>query len=180
VLIAAAGLLLFTLTAAAQISEVNPSTTVMLGSASVISTYAGNGGQASSGDGELATSAQLQPWSLATDNTGDLYIADLTNNKVRKVNPYGIITTVAGNGAKGYNGDNILATNAEIEPIALAVDASGNIYIADQTYRIRKVSASNGMITTIAGTGTQGYNGDNIPATSAELGGLGAVPLEPL
>jgi hypothetical protein len=76
---------------------------------------------------------------------------------------------VAGNGTAGYNGDNIAATSAEIDPAAVAVDSEGNLYIGDyRNQRIRKVNTS-GTITTVAGNGTAGYNGDNVAATSAEL-----------
>jgi sugar lactone lactonase YvrE len=104
------------------------------------------------------------------DGAGNLYIADTGNNRIRKVIPGGTITTVAGNGTAGYNGDNIAATSAQINtPTGVAVDGAGNVYVADlNNQRIRKVTPS-GTITTVAGNGTGGYNGDNIAATSAEL-----------
>jgi hypothetical protein len=135
----------------------------------IITTVAGNGTCGYNGDNISATSAELAyPFGVAVDSSGNLFIADSDNSRVRKVSG-GIITTVAGDGTVGYNGDNISATFAKLDlPWAVAVDSSGNLFIAD-TYnqRIRKVSG--GIITTVAGNGTPGYNGDNISATSAEL-----------
>ncbi|MBZ5630101.1 MAG: hypothetical protein LAO06_14675, partial [Acidobacteriia bacterium] len=136
-----------------------------------VTTVAGNGAYGYSGDNGPATSAALNnPWGVAVDSAGNLFIADTGNQRIRKVSTSGTITTVAGNGTQGYSGDNGPATSAELNyPIGVAVDSAGNLYIAD-TYndRIRKVDAS-GTITTVAGNGTQGYSGDNGPATSAEL-----------
>jgi sugar lactone lactonase YvrE len=142
----------------------------------IINTVAGGGsgcgGQTDSvGDGCPASSASLlNPTGTALDSAGNLYIADIDNQRVRKVDTSGNITTVAGTGTMGYNGDNIPATSAQLsDPEAVAVDGAGNLYIADRfNYRVRKVDAS-GNITTVAGTGTAGYNGDNIPATTAQL-----------
>ena len=133
----------------------------------VITTVAGNGTAGFSGDNGAATSAQLNfPEGVAVDSAGNLYIADRGNNRIRKVTN-GVITTVAGNGTFGFSGDNGPATSAElILPSALAVDSAGNLYIVDWV-RIRKVT--NDVITTIAGNGLQGFNGDNIPATSAQI-----------
>ena len=134
----------------------------------VISTVAGSGTAGYNGDNIAATQAELkQPVSVAVDSAGNLYIADL-NNRVRKVTK-GIITTIEGNGESGYNGDNIGAASAQLaSPTGVTVDSSGNVYIADSlNNRIRKVS--NGVITSVAGTGLGGYNGDNIAATQAEL-----------
>ena len=97
-----------------------------------------------------------------------LYIADQVNNRVRKVSG-GIITTVAGTGTAGYSGDGGQATSAQLNnPLGVAVDAQGSLYIADYAnHRVRKVSG--GIITTVAGTGTAGYSGDGGQATSAQL-----------
>jgi hypothetical protein len=132
-----------------------------------------------SGDGGPATSAEMyEPYGLAFDSAGDLYIADGVNNVIRKVSAgTGIITTVAGNGFDagtfngGYSGDNGPATAAEMYwPNAVAFDAAGNLYISDeQNNRIRMVSAATGIVTTVVGDGVQGYSGDGGPATSAEL-----------
>ena len=121
------------------------------------------------GDNGPPTSAQLSlPYGVAVDSAGNLYIADWGNNRVRKVSG-GVITTVAGNGTRGFSGDNGPPTNAQLaNPQGVAVDSAGNLYIADYgNNRIRKVS--NGVITTVAGNGTPGFSGDNGPATSAQL-----------
>ena len=164
-----------------------------------IITIAGSGGTGTtsggfSGDDDVATSALLkQPQGIALDSTGILscvhlcfkipscnfsvsftvgnfYIADTGNERIRKVTvTTGIITTIAGTGASGYGGDNDAATSATLSnPFTLAMDSSGNVYIAD-TYNncIRKVTISTGVITTIAGTGTSSYSGDNSAATAA-------------
>ncbi|MGO9094120.1 MAG: hypothetical protein ACLQGV_02765 [Bryobacteraceae bacterium] len=138
----------------------------------IITTAAGNGGNFS-GDGGPATSAQLwMPFGMAVDGSGNLYIPDLYNRRVRKVAAAtGIITTVAGNGSYGYSGDGGPATSAQLSAVySVAVDGAGNLYIGDNdNQRIRKVAAATGIITTVAGYGTQGYWGDQGPATSALL-----------
>jgi len=139
--------------------------------AGVISTVAGNGTSGSDGDGGPATSASFSNLTdLAVDASGNLYIADSGNRRIRKVTLAGIISTVAGNGTFGSRGDGGPATAASFSnPIGLAVDASGNLYIADSTQsRIRKVTPA-GIISTEAGNGTFGSGGDGGPATSASL-----------
>ena len=132
----------------------------------LITTVAGNGTLGFSGDSGPATSAQLaHPEGITVDSAGNLYIAERNNSRVRKVSD-GVITTVAGNGTFGFSGDNGPATSAQLdEPLSVAVDSAGNLYIADRRNRIRKVS--NGVITTVAGGGSS--LGDNGPATSAEF-----------
>jgi len=132
----------------------------------VITTVAGDGTFGFSGDNGPATSAQLNgPVCVAVDSAGNLYIADQPNQRIRKVSN-GLITTVVGGGAS--IGDNGPATNAQFAPSGIAVDIAGNLYIADwEQNRIRKVT--NGVIATVAGNGTQGFSGDNGPATSAQL-----------
>ena len=106
------------------------------------------------------------------DAAGDLFIADYGNNRIREVNlATGVITTVAGNGTAGYSGDNGPATAAELaNPAGVAVDAAGDLFIADTgNDRIREVNLATGVITTVAGNGTDGYSGDDGPATAAEL-----------
>jgi sugar lactone lactonase YvrE len=123
------------------------------------------------GDGGPATAALLSaPGSLALDHQGNLYILDRNNNRVRKVDPAGMITTFAGVGTYGFSGDGGPATAAEIsESNGMAVDAAGNVYIADtDNARIRKVDLK-GIITTIAGTGKPGFSGDGGPAAKAQL-----------
>jgi len=142
-----------------------------------ITTIAGNHTKGYSGDGGPANSAQMKsPFSIVCDASGNLYIADYFNHAVRKVNTAGIITTVAGTGTAGYNGDGINATSAQLNgPAGVAVDAAGNLYIADKfNERIRKVNVSTGVITTIAGNGLHGgwqgaAFGNGGPATAAAL-----------
>ncbi len=136
-----------------------------------IYTVAGNGTGSFCCDGGPAAAAELNnPFGVAIDVSGNLYIADYRNNRIRKVNTSGIITTIAGNGTAGYSGDGGQATAAELYfPASVATDASGNIYIADVgNERIRLVSTS-GIISTFAGIGTVGYSGDGGQATAAEL-----------
>lgn len=137
--------------------------------AGIITTIAGTGAAGSGGDGGQASAAQLNgPRDAAFDAAGNLYIADRVNHVVRKVAPNGIITTVAGTGVAGGGGDGLPATQAQLsEPLGVAVDAAGNLYIADATNRnVRKV-APNGIISTFAGTGASGTGGDGGPATQA-------------
>jgi hypothetical protein len=136
--------------------------------AGTISTVAGNGLAGFSGDGGAATAAQLNsPYGLATDDSGNVYVADEFNYRIRKINTLGIISTIAGNGIGGYSGDGGPATAAQFTPTGIASDGIGAIYIAANN-RIRKVSAS-GIITTVAGNGIAGFSGDGAPATAARL-----------
>ena len=139
----------------------------------IITTIAGTGLEEYNGDNILAISAGLNfSNGICLDELGNLYIADFSNHRVRLITKStGVITTVAGTGLPGYNGDNILATSAMINFIAdVALDIVGNLYIADSSnHRIRLVTRSTGIITTIAGEGISNYNGDNIQATSAYL-----------
>ncbi len=137
----------------------------------IISTVAGNGTSGFSGDGGGATSAQLySPTSVALDIQGNMYITDALNHRVRKVSGSGIITTIAGTGTAGFSGDGAAATSANInQPLSLAVDGIGNVFISDQfNHRIRKVDAS-GNISTVVGTGTGAFFGDGGPATAANI-----------
>ena len=140
--------------------------------AQTITTIAGNGTMAYSGDGGQAAAAAFnQPRGMALDSSGDIFVADTNNSVIRKIGPDGIITTVAGNGTAGYSGDGGPATAAMLnQPEGVALDpTSGNLIIADsQNRRVRKVDSS-GNITTIAGTGVEGYSGDGGPAVSAML-----------
>jgi sugar lactone lactonase YvrE len=142
-------------------------------SSGVITTFAGNGSYGYSGDNGAATSATLEhPDGVALDSSGNLYIADVGNMVIRKVTASsGVITTVAGDGQYGDSGDNGAASSAMLfDPHGVAVDSAGNIYIADTLNSvIRKVAASSGVITTVAGNGTAGYSGDTKSATSANL-----------
>jgi sugar lactone lactonase YvrE len=146
----------------------------------VMTTVAGNGVEGFSGDGGPATSASLgEPFDVAIDGAGNLYIADLSNHRIRKVDPNGIISTVAGNGVEGFSGDGGPATSASLwGPKGMAIDSTGNLYIADfNNSRVRKVD-TNGIITTVAGNGSNEYSGDGRPATSVGLGWLTDVEVD--
>jgi sugar lactone lactonase YvrE/uncharacterized protein YjdB len=137
----------------------------------IISTVAGNGFAGFFGDGTPATTARLNfPYGVAVDASGNLYISDRSNERIRKVNTSGIISSIAGNGFPGFSGDGGPATLAQFqEPSGIALDASGNIYVADHdNARIRKISTS-GTISTVAGTSSTGYSGDGVPAVTAAL-----------
>jgi len=136
-----------------------------------ITTFAGNGTAGFSGDGGPATAAQLNlPYGLATDVAGNLYIADLGNNRVRKVSLDGTIATFAGTGVEGYSGDGVQATATQLYvPRNLAFDAVQNLYIAEfGGHRVRRVTPA-GVISTVAGNGVAGYSGDRGFATQAQL-----------
>jgi sugar lactone lactonase YvrE len=147
-----------------------------------ILTIAGNGTQGFAGNGGQGLSAEFStPNRITVDAVGNVYICDNHNYLIRKyTTSTGIVTTVAGTGTAGFSGDGGLATSAEINPNGIAVDAAGNLYIADAgNNRIRKVTATTGIITTIAGNGTAGYSGDNGQATSAEINSPAGVRLDP-
>jgi len=134
----------------------------------IITTFAGTGEGGYSGDGGPATSAKLiDPGGIAFDAKGNLYVADYTS--VRKIDPSGTITTVAGTGQFGFSGDGGPATEAKLTAYDVALDHKGNIYICDlENQRIRKVDRD-GIIHTVAGSGKKGYSGDGGPATKAAL-----------
>ena len=141
---------------------------------------AGTGTQGFSGDGAAATSAQLNsPWDVAVDGSGNLYIADRNNNRIRKVDSSGNISTVAGTGTAGFSGDGAAATAAQLQnPQGVALDGSGNLYIADRgNQRIRKVDSA-GVISTVAGNGMAGFGGDSGAATAAQLWDPSRVALD--
>ncbi len=142
----------------------------------VITSVAGSAVRGSGGDGQPATTARLNhPWGLAFDAAGNLYFVDTGNHRVRKVDASGVITTVAGTGVVGFSGDGDLASRAELNnPAGMAIDAGGNLYVADRVnHRVRKIEPG-GQITTIAGTGptgleNAGFAGDGGPASEARL-----------
>src|SRR5207248_2445068 len=128
-------------------------------------TIAGTGVFGFVGDGGPAINAQLRgPRSVAFDSAASLYIADTSNVRIRKIDPAGVITTVAGNGTAGFAGDGGPATSAQIgTPEGIAVDASGNLYIAEPNNARVRVVAANGTIGTFAGNGRAGFSGDGGP-----------------
>jgi sugar lactone lactonase YvrE len=139
--------------------------------AGTITTIAGIGGLAGySGDGGPATSALLNgPVAVAVDPTGNVFIAEYGNSRVREINAAtGIITTIAGTGNSTFSGDGLATSNSVYAPQGIAVDKNDNVFVSDYNQRVRWISP-NGYMTTIAGTGGAGYNGDGIPATTAEL-----------
>jgi len=144
---------------------------VNLGSG-IVTTVAGNGQAGFSGDGGAATDASLYvPAGVAADAAGNLYICDQGNARIRRVTTDGRINTVAGNGVNGYGGDGIAAISTSLNnPFFVAVDAAGDLYIADQSnHRIRKVTISTGMISTVAGTGVSGSAGEPATAEAVQL-----------
>ena len=147
----------------------------------VINTVAGTGTQSSNGEGITATLAGLTgPYAVDFAPDGSWYMVDWFASWVRQITVTGIITRVAGAGFNGYNGDNRTALSAQLnQPRDIAVAPDGSLYIADTAnHRIRRVDAS-GIITTVAGTGATAYNGDNIPATSANLWSPTAIAFTP-
>lgn len=146
--------------------------------AGIISTVAGSNSGGFSGDGGPAINARLLgPDSVAVDSAGNLYIAE--THRIRKVNAAGVISTIAGTGAAGFNGDGLAAASAQLNfPRGLIVDASGNLFFADAgNDRVRRISAA-GFISTIAGTGVAGFSGDGGPAATAQLNNPFAVALD--
>lgn len=133
--------------------------------------FAGTGLQSYSGDGGSAVTAQFNaPANIAMDSAGNLYIADALNHRVRKLNPSGAISTIAGNGTPGFSGDGQPAVQAQLNtPGGVTIDAAGTVYIADtNNHRVRAVTPD-GVIHTVAGNGNAGFFGDGGPATQAAL-----------
>ena len=167
----------------ARVRKISPS--------GVITTVAGNGETCYppssspptpcylSADGLPATSAVLSPSAIAVDGTGNLYIADAFLSRIRMVSAAtGLITTIAGNGTSGFSGDGGPATAAGFySPQGIAVDAAGNLFVSDSS-RIRKISASTGIITTVVGGGAGGFSGDGGPALSAALNAPKGIALD--
>jgi len=143
------------------------------GAKPVITTFAGSGKPGYSGDGGKATAAQFnQPFHLAFDKRGNLYVAEAFNHCIRKIDAAtGIFTTVAGSGKKGYSGDGGPATKSTMnEAYAVSVANNGDLYVVDRLNAvIRRVDGQTGVISTVAGTGRPGYSGDGGKGTDAQL-----------
>lgn len=143
--------------------------------AGVITTLAGNGHPGYGGDGGPASRAQLrEPNGLALDGRRNLYVADVADNRIRKIDlASGVITTASGTGRRAFAGDGGPASAASIDGArAVAVDREGNLYVCEREgNRIRKIDGRTGVIRTLAGTGTAGYSGDGGPALAATLRG---------
>jgi uncharacterized protein (TIGR03437 family) len=160
------------------ISDTNNQRIRRIGTDGTISTVVGNGTAGFAGDGAAASSAQVSyPAGLAVDSAGNVYFADLANQRVRKVSG-GVVSTIAGSGTSGFGGDGGSATAGQLNsPTAVAADNVGNLYIADfSNNAIRKVS--NGTISTLAGTGVAGYSGDNGLARQAQLNAPSGVAID--
>jgi streptogramin lyase len=149
----------------------------------VIDTVAGNGTKGFSGDGGPATKAQLnEPYGLAIDGLGNLYLADRLNGRIRRVDARsGAITTAAGDGSQSYSGDGGPAAKAGLaEPNGVALDAKGHLFIADVAdHRVRIVDLATGQIGTFAGNGRKAHDGDGGPAAAAAIFGARAVEVGP-
>jgi sugar lactone lactonase YvrE len=169
---------------AAQVAILTASSPVLAAGPAVggILTIAGTGTGGFNGDLSQATASQIyDPQGTAVDAAGNVYIADTNNHRIRKITAAtGVISTVAGTGTAGFLGDGGLATAARIYyPTGVAVDQVGNVYIADRyNYRVRKVAAGTGIITTVAGSGTAGFGGDGGLATAASLNQPHAVAVD--
>jgi trimeric autotransporter adhesin len=143
----------------------------LVNTAGVITTIAGTGRPGVSGDGGLATSAQLNaPNGVFVDTAGNVYFTQSRNSVVRRIDPTGVITTIAGTGQAGYSGDGGLATEARVNaPEHVAVDAAGNVYIEDTGNNCIRMIDQNGIITTVVGMRGAGFRGDGGPAIAARL-----------
>ncbi len=141
----------------------------------IISTYAGSGIAGFSGDGGPATVANFfGPGSILVDSKGNLILVDQQNARIRRIDLYGIITTIAGTGIGAYSGDGAPDTATNMSPLYIALDYANNIVFGEGNSRLCKIDNS-GLVHTIAGTGVYGYNGDDIPATSAQIEGAGGI-----
>lgn len=148
-----------------------------------VKAVAGNGTSGFSGDGSTATSGQFAgPFGIATDGSGNLYIADQVNNRIRRLGADGTISTVAGDGTQGYAGDGATAAKAQMStPVGLAVDKSGNIYVAEMDSHVIRRFTNGGNISTFAGKAENGatWAGDGAVATAAGLNRPRGVAIDP-
>ena len=147
-----------------------------------LTTFAGTGAKGFSGDGGPAVAAQVNnPFGIARGPDGALYICDTDNQRVRKVAPDGAISTVAGNGMRGYAGDGGPAVNAALnEPYEVRFDKAGNVFFVERLSAVvRRVDAKTGVIGTVAGTGQPGFSGDGGPAVKAQLDEPHSIGFDP-
>ncbi len=153
------------------ISDWNNNRVLKVTAGGIVTTIAGTRTPGFSGDGGPGAQAQLiGPHGIAVDAAGNVYITDQMNQRVRRVGPDGIIKTIAGDGRTGVSGDGGQATQAAVgAPSAVAVDAAGNLYVSQQAFQVVRRVTPDGIITTIAGTGTAGFSGDGGPATQAQI-----------
>ncbi len=151
-----------------------------IGTNGSVTAFAGTGSQGYGGDGGPAASAELNsPTSVAIDGAGNVYIDDFSNQRIREVGSDGTINTVAGNGLQGYSGDGGPAIMASFnEALGIAVDAAGNLYIADSNNNVIREVTADGTINTIAGNGLTGFAGDGGPATSAQITSPSAIAVD--
>lgn len=142
-----------------------------IGMDGVIETIAGNGERTHGEDGKAATEIGLMsPSAVAVDGAGNVYVAEWTGHRIRKIDRDGTVTTVAGNGEPGYGGENLVATETSIStPSRIFLDGKGNLYLAEWSGNRVRVVNTEGRISTVAGTGEQGIGGDGGPATAALL-----------
>ena len=145
----------------------------------LITTLAGNQSQGYSGDGGPSQNALLfNPQSIALAANGDIYIADSGNHRVRKIS-WGFISTVAGTGTSGYNGDGLLATQTNLTyPRSVVFDAAGNLLVGGSDYRIVRINSATHVVSTIAGTGQFGMTGDGGPALAARINSAGILTFD--
>jgi streptogramin lyase len=150
--------------------------------AAEIRTFAGTGTKGFSGDGGPAEKAQLNnPFGIARGPDGALYICDTDNHRIRRVSREGIISTVAGSGARGYSGDGGPALQAQLnEPYEVRFDAGGNLFFVERmNHAVRRVDGKTGIITTVAGSGTEGFSGDGGPAAQAQMNQPHSIGFDP-
>lgn len=145
-----------------------------------LTTLAGTGVPGYTGEGTASVSALNFPSGVAVDASGNVFVSDSSNHRIRRVTPAGAMTTYGGTGTQGYVGDGGPATAARLNtPRGVAVDAAGNVYVADYAnHRVRRIRASTGVISTIAGTGIAGFSGDGGVATNARLYHPAAVAVD--
>jgi trimeric autotransporter adhesin len=149
----------------------------------IITTVAGTGAMGLCGSSTSSgNSVNLIASGLAIDLAGNIYVGDVVSHQIHRIDAVsGVVTTIAGIGVAGFSGDGGPAVSAALNtPAALAFDSSGNLYVSDgQNYRVRKIDAVTGIITTVVGNGTSTFNGDGIPATGASLGFPGQLAFDP-